>query len=52
MEEREIPSSISKDLIHRTSEATDANALYYDSVLDLETTACFFEHQETQFGPK
>lgn len=42
MEEREMPSYVSKDLIRRTSEATDANALYTDSIIDLKTTTCFF----------
>ena len=29
-----------------------ANALYSASVLDLDTVACFFAHQEIKLGPK
>lgn len=35
-------SSWSRDLIHRTSDAAIASSLYSNSVLDLETTTCFF----------
>ena len=29
-----------------------ANALYSASVLDLDTVACFFAHQDIRLGPK
>ena len=29
-----------------------ANALYFASVLDLDTVACFRAHQDIKFGPK
>jgi hypothetical protein len=47
-----IFSSLSRDWIHKTSEAVFARLLYSASVLDLATRVCFFELQETRFGPK
>lgn len=49
---KHIPSSLSIDLTHIISAVALAKALYSASVLDRDTVACFFAHQEIKFGPK
>jgi len=41
-----------KDLIHVTSAVPNAKLRYSASVLDLATTDCFFDHQDTKLDPK
>ena len=49
---RSVQCSDSSDLIHVTSAVAKARLQYSASVLDLATTDCFFDHQETKFEPK
>lgn len=45
---REVrPISVSKDLIHKISNAAIANVWHSNWVLDQDTPACFLEHHET-----
>ena len=46
------PNSLSKEYIQVNSATTSANARYFDSVLDRDTTLCFLELQDTRFPPK
>lgn len=45
-------NSSRSDRVHAISTAKSANALYSDSVMDLETTFCFLEDHETSYSPR
>ena len=45
------PSSFNKDCNHTNSVAVEANDLYFDLVVDLETTCCFLKDQLIKFPP-
>ena len=45
-------SSASNERIQAISAARSARALYSDSVLDLDTTFCFLDDQETSVSPR
>lgn len=50
--EKETPSLLRRDWSHSSFVVVSARDLYSASVVERDTTSCFFAHQETKLAPK